>query len=274
MGKSLSALFWQKTIKFTLSYRGVNVKYIVQSAILLGLFILVSCSRETLSGNTILPHNSAEPSMGSEEAYLKARSKWTIILNSVGREAGPSFILPLSQGGMHGFDFPLTVTATMMHDQVIESGFSYYENAIRMTPEQAASFRQAYRSQNEVDRYLLIEASLQTRMAENYLDLDRWSIFIEDDAGNRNVPEKIVEQPGSSQVMEGMMEDPIQKRPMPFDWTHHRKTVLFYFSRKDYYGKSLLHENLKELKLVFLLEKGGSGRGEGIWIFNDKKVIP
>jgi hypothetical protein len=243
------------------------VKQRIYFLFLIGLFLYLNCSKQTLSRNEVASPEIESPK-GSEETYLKARSKWTIELNSSGGGAGSSFILPLLSGARHGSDFPLIVTATLMNDQVIEAGLAYYENAVGMTPEQVDSFRQTYRRQNEVDQYFLVEVSLQTKMAENYLNLNRWTIFIEDDAGNQNAPAKIVEMPGSSQIMEGMMEDPVQKRSIPFDLTRHRKTVFLYFPRKDYYGNPVLHKNLKALKLVFLLEKGGSGRGEGNWIFN------
>jgi hypothetical protein len=232
-----------------------------------GLLFLIQCSSQPLSRTMIPPVPEGESSSKPEAVYLEARSKRTIELSPDRSGTGPRLILPGSPGGMRGFDFPLMVTATLMDDRVIETGFLFYETALGMTSEEAAEFRRKYQTTYETDQYFLIEASLQTVMADNYLDLDRWTIFIEDDAGSQNVPARITELPQSSEAMTGAVEDPVSKRQMPVDWTRHRKTVLLYFPREDYYGKPVLHGNLKTLTLVFLLEKGGRGRGQGTWVF-------
>jgi hypothetical protein len=242
-----------------------SIETMSRHLILWGLLLLIQCSSQPLSRTMIPPVSEGESSSEPEAAYLEARTKRTIVL-SAGRGESPRFMLPGSPGRMRGGDFPLIVTATLMDDRVVKTGFLFYETALGMTSEEAAEFQRKYRTRYETDQYFLIEVSLQTAMAENYLDLDRWTIFIEDDAGSQNVPARITELPLSSQVMTGTVED-VGKRLMPVDWTRHRKTVLLYFPRKDYYGKPVLHENLKTLTLVFLLEKGGKGRGQGTWIF-------
>jgi hypothetical protein len=243
-----------------------SIETMSRHLILSGLLLLIQCSSQPLSRTMIPPVSEGESSSEPEAAYLEARTKRTIVL-SAGRGESPRFMLPGSPGRMRGGDFPLMVTATLMDDRVVKAGFLFYETALGMTSEEAAEFQRKYRTTHETDQYFLIEASLQTAMAENYLDLDRWTIFIEDDEGSQNIPARITELPVSSQVMAGSVEDPVRKRPMPVEWTRHRKTVLLYFPRKDYYGKPLLPENLKTLTLVFLLEKGGRGRGQGTWVF-------
>ncbi|MBN2104728.1 hypothetical protein JW835_11870 [bacterium] len=242
------------------------VRHAVRFIIMFGLLILAHYSKGLLSGKAVLAYDPVKLPE-SDEAYVDIRLKWTIVLKPAVRKNRPLFILSGPPKGGHGSDFPLSVAATLMRVQVIEAGFSHYAEAINMNQEQAADFQKACRQQHELDKYLLIEALLQTRMADNYLDLDRWTIFIEDDTVNQNVPKKIVKLARSSVITQEMMEVPNQKQQTPFEWTHHRKTVLLYFSRKDYYGKPVLHDDLKTLKLVFLLEKGGTGRAEGSWIF-------
>lgn len=230
--------------------------------VILGLLSLLHCAGSGISNRTVIDRDSA----GGND-YHGLRAKWTVTLRSA--HGGPGLMTPMSPGRMPGSEFPLTVSATLMAPPVIEAGFAYYESALNMSPAESDSFRQKYRAGCEPDAYLLVETVIQTSMAESYLDLDRWAVFLEDDAGNSNEPVKIVELPGLTQTVEGMMADPWQKRPMHFDFTRRRKNVLFYFPRKDYYGNPVLHDDLKELKLVFVLEKGGSGRGEGSWIFSE-----
>ena len=243
------------------------VKTISWCAVLSGLLFLGHCSNQSLSRTVIPAITEPEQFADPEAAYLNIRSKRTIVLSPDKGGTGSRFILPGSPGRAGGFDFPLMVTATLMDEKVMKAGFAFYEDALGMTSEEATEFQQKYSTRYETDQYFLIEASLQTAMAENYLDLDRWSVFIEDDEGSQNIPARITELQVSSQVMAGSVDDPVMKRPMPVDWTRRRKTVLFYFPRKDYYGKPVLHDGMKTLTLVFLLEKGGSGRGQGTWVF-------
>ena len=83
--------------------------------------------------------------------------------------------------------FPLTVTATLMDDPIIESGLRYYEDSISMSTAEADSFRKKYSNLHEPDKFIIVEATLKTSLAENYLDMSRWTLFLEDDERNQSV---------------------------------------------------------------------------------------
>ena len=167
--------------------------------------------------------------------------------------------------------FPLTVTATLMDDPIIESGLRYYEDSISMSTAEADSFRKKYSNLHEPDKFIIVEATLKTSLAENYLDMSRWTIFLEDDERNQNIPAKIADKPVSTRRFEGLMDEPRLKRSMYVDFSQHKKNIVLYFPKNDYYGKPIIHENLKYLKLVFMTDVGGQAQAEGTWHFGENK---
>jgi hypothetical protein len=163
--------------------------------------------------------------------------------------------------------FPLTATATLMTDAVIEAGLLYYQSMAGMTSQQADSFGQIYHAENLLDQYLLIEMTLHTMWAENYLDLRRYTIFIEDDQQRKYEPARMEQQSVLTSHFPGIVPAPGQKKSSHADIIHHMKTVFLYFPRKDFYGNPTIGADTHALKLVIILEEGGTGRIEGTWIF-------
>jgi hypothetical protein len=166
-----------------------------------------------------------------------------------------------------GGGFPVKISATIMDEEVIEAGFSYYEHVIGMTQQESDGFRQRYRNLHQLDQYYLMELSLRTTLTEDYLDFSRWTIFVEDDQGRKYEPDKITEQPLSSNQNTIMMTKQSMAEPIPIQMSLHEKIVFFYFPQKDFYGKPTFDKDIKKLTLVFILEKGGAGRAQGSWIF-------
>jgi hypothetical protein len=241
-----------------------------QYVLLFGALAALDCSHR-IPSEKVVPRPADRELRGDfEEAYRTARSGWTLVIDPQRRSGGPSIFSTVISGGkgeMGGFDFPLTVTATLMDDQVVEAGLRYYENMVGMDPAAAEDFRKTYWMQNELNKYLLIETLVQTAWAESYLDMSRWIIFIEDDRGNQYEPEKIFERPGSTQERGRESQMPGQKQQIPFDWRSHQKVVRLYFPRQDYQGNLTLYDGIEKLKIVFLLKEEPSSRGEGCWVF-------
>lgn len=246
------------------------MKRVTICSLMVILLLANGCSRHAVYEKIVIPSASLKSSENSEEWFHEIKSKWTIVIGSRGKRGGRGMMASAYSGGRGSsreLDFPLRVTATLMDEQVIEAGFRYYENGSDMSPGEIEHFQQTYRTLHDSEQYILIEANLRTTFAENYLDVTRWSIFLEDNQEVQHAPVRIVEMPVSTNHFEGMMEDPSQKRPFYINSTNHEKRILLYFPRYDYYGNSTIHEDLKYLKLVFLMVKEGTSRGEGTWIF-------
>jgi hypothetical protein len=164
-------------------------------------------------------------------------------------------------------EFPLHITATLMDTLLIEVGLRHYATLVGMTPDEKAAFRNAYFQRYDVENHLLIWCELQTTWTGLFLDLDRWIIFIEDDAGNKYEPVRVVEESQSSREMgmDSLPEFlPEQRRPR---WEIHQKILMLCFPKRDFYKNPILSERLRFLKLVFQLTDDEKTRAEGMWVF-------
>ncbi len=233
------------------------------------LLILSACAGSSLSGRPPASLSGLNSAEGAEAAYREARSRWTAVIGPGGRGSGSRMMMPGLMGGGQGPGgrFPLNIRATLMHDDVIETGFAYYEETAQMTAEEKEAFRKNYHDKHETGKYIIIEASLRTSLAENYLDLSRYTIYLKDDRGNVNEPARITEMPVSSTGFEGDMDIPSMEKPMYMNISSHTKNVFLYFPRKDFYGNPTLPEDIRTLRLVLHLYKDGNAEAEGTWVF-------
>jgi hypothetical protein len=198
--------------------------------------------------------------------------KWTVQIGAVGGGAPLQLINPFTiiGGGDRGgkeSQFPLQIAATLMDSLLIEAGLQHYANLAKMTPEEKATFRNAYFQRYDVENHLLIWCELQTTWIELYLDPNRWIIFIQDDAGNQYEPLRILEGDSSfsRRVTDRFPEfQPEQKN---LRWKVHQKNLMLCFPRKDFLKKPILSEGVRFLKLVFQLSEDEKIRAEGIWAF-------
>ena len=162
-----------------------------------------------------------------------------------------------------GGGFPLQIKVSLMDNEVVQAGLHYYAELLAMTPQESDNFKKRYFDLHNLENNVLVEATLQTSWTEIVLNLKRYTIFIEDDAGNQYEPVKITEQ----QITSPQFTSPVYNNS-PFPFQMHRKQVLLYFPGQDIYGKPLIHQGLKFLKIAFIQDEGGPARAEGIWTFN------
>ena len=164
-------------------------------------------------------------------------------------------------------EFPLDIAATWMDSSLIEAGLQHYANLINMTPEENTTFRNAYFQRYDAENHLLIWCEMQTTWTELFLDLNRWIIFIEDDALNQYEPMQILDESQSSRQMvmdslPGFLSE--RRRPR---WEIHQKTLMFCFPKRDLLKDQILSERVRFLKLVFQLNDNEKTRAEGMWVF-------
>jgi hypothetical protein len=207
----------------------------------------------------------------TNESFPDLWEKWTVHLGMPTRGGKPwqlssSFTSGGGAGGPGG-EFPLRIIATLMDTMLIEAGLHHYETRLAMTQQEREEFRRTYFQRYDVENHLLIWCELSTTWTELFLDLDRWIIFIEDDALNQYEPEKIFEkpQPAGQTVMDTFPEFET-KRGNP-GWETHQKSLMFCFPKRDFYQNPVLSPKLKFLKLVFQLNDDEKTRAEGIWAF-------
>jgi hypothetical protein len=235
--------------------------------------LLTSCATAPSSRKYVGQIFDSEAPDQIEESFPSLWEKWTVRLGAAARGGGPmQFINPLAMTGGPGggeSEFPLHITATLMDTLLIEAGLQHYANLATMTPEEKTAFRSAYFQRYDVKDRLLIWCELKTTWTELFLDLDRWIIFIEDDAGNQYEPVRVLEESESSRemVMDRLPGFQFEQR-LP-RWKIHQKILMLCFPKRDFLGDPIRSERVKFLELIFQLSDDEKTRAEGMWVFKE-----
>jgi len=204
-----------------------------------------------------------------ENSFPDLWEKWTVYLSEARRSGAPlMFGTPFGMGADGpGGGFPLQVAATLMDRTLIEAGVLHYSALIKMTPEEELEFRRAYYQEYEVEDHLLIWCELSTFWAELHLDLDRYTIFIEDDAINQYEPLQIREESRPSPQVDTGWPAEFGTRGRSPGWETHQKSLMLCFPNSDPLGNPVLSQRTKFFKLIFLLGEDDKTRAEGVWVF-------
>lgn len=191
-----------------------------------------------------------------------------------GIDAGRSWQMenPLAMlGGERKGDgqFPIRVEATFLDSTLIDAGLGHYARLLDMEVPEESEFRRAYYDKYDPANHVLVWCELRTAWAENYLDHERWIIFLEDDFGRQYETERILE--GSQPIRRTVPAWPGKFQPEQEGpgWEIRQKAWMLCFPRYDVYGFPILHEGTKSLKLVFQLSDDKRIRNEGTWKFEE-----
>lgn len=197
-------------------------------------------------------------------SYIDAISKNTIVFGAgvrmtggdaffkgIGRQGGPPPLQP---------SFPLQISATIIDDEVISESGDYYSKLGGLTESERDTFLANYRDHYKLDEYDLIWIYMRTTFAENYVDPEKWVIFVQDEDENQFEPKKVSEE--KTLIKNGHY--PVKER-----WRRAQiKEVQFalLLPKKKFDGKSWIPPSGK-LKIVFMNINKQSERTEGTWIF-------
>jgi hypothetical protein len=234
------------------------------------LLLLSSCATVPSSQKYVSSVSDLKSSSQMDESFQALWERRTVYFGQERLGGKPLHLgLPFMMSGKPGGDgeFPLQITATLMDSLLIEAGLKHYASLVKMNPEEEVEFRSSYYSRYSPSNHLLIWCELQTNWAELHLDLKRWTIFIEDDAGNQYEPAQILEesQPDRRIAMDSMSE--FQLGIQNKTWKVNRKILMLCFPKRDFYQKPILSDMTKSLKLIFQLINDSQTRAEGIWMF-------
>lgn len=237
------------------------------------LLLLGSCATVPSSQKYVGSVLDSKTSSQIDQTFPALWEKWTVQLGMTARGGRPwGLSNPFTMGGGMGgrggpSEFPLHISATLMDSSLIEAGLEHYANLLTMAPEERAEFSNAYYRRYDVENHILIWCELRTTWTELFLDINRWIIFIEDDAGNRYEPLQILEE---SQPIRPMVRDSLpgfQREQKRWGWEVHQKSLMLCFPKRDFYKNPILSERTQFLKLVFQLSEDEKTRAEGIWVF-------
>ena len=246
---------------------------IVFWTLVLFLLLLASCATAPSARKYVGPAFDSKTSSQIEESFPVLWEKWTVRLGAgAGGEKPWRLSTPFSMAGGERYgrgsgDFPLQIAATLMDSLLIEAGLRHYAAVLAMTAEEQTEFRRYYFQRYDLAKHLLIWCDLRTTWAENYLDPDRWIIFLENDAGSQYEPVQIWEesQPASETAADRFQK--FSKEQVPWGWQLHRKALMLCFPKRDVFGTCSGSGSVRFLKLVFQLSEYDKTRAEGIWMF-------
>ena len=161
------------------------------------ILLLSFCASVPSPKKYVSTNLNSETSAQIEEYFQALWEKRTV---NFGMEMGgkKSFQMGIpfmgGRGRGNGSEFPIQITATLMDSLLIESGLKHHASLVKMTPEEEVRFRNSYHNRYDPQNHLLIWCELQTSWTELYLNLDRWTVFIEDNYGNQYEPVRITEE--------------------------------------------------------------------------------
>lgn len=270
IGKKVMLSFSEQRYEPYGSYQRTLWAMVMWSLLIL-MLLLVSCATVSSSRKYVNPVLDSNIPVKTAESFSVLWDKWTVHFGASARGGKLlSLMNPLTmtggRGGGNG-EFPLDIDATLMDSSLIEAGLQYYANLLKMIPEEKTAFRSAYFKRYDVENHLLIWCELRTTWTELFLDLDRWIIFIEDDAINQHEPVRILNESQSSRetVTDSLPGFPTAQRRQR--WEIHQKSLMLCFPKRDLLKNPILSEKLRFLKLIFQLKDDEKIRADGTWVF-------
>jgi len=175
------------------------------------------------------------------------------------------------EGGGRGEQeaFPLFVRATFVDSGLVEAGIKEFGRLAKMSDEELVDYRARYRAAHDFGHNFYIWVELRTALSEEYLKLDRWTLFLEDEQRHQFDPVRVAEHPGAGNRERGhtVTQDEGEGFPgAPFqNRSSLRKDVELYFPMYELAGEPILNPASKTLKLVMLQSDDTNVRAEGEW---------
>lgn len=214
---------------------------------------------------TRLP-SAASPYLG---AFDKLWSQRTILLTQQ-REGEGAPILPTggtdSPPGGSGL-FPVTVRATYMDSTLIDNGLQTFAELASMSGEERSQFRSIYKNGRASGDSLFVWLELETSATEEFLTLDRWTMFLENEEGRQFEPARIRELPIQRQRRQSAEPDEprAQERDLSGFAATARKEVELYFRQIPGESRNPAGAALRTLRFIMFETKNPVVRAEGAW---------
>ncbi|RKY68598.1 MAG: hypothetical protein DRQ02_03830 [Candidatus Latescibacterota bacterium] len=154
----------------------------------------------------------------------------------------------------------IRVSATLYGEEMIDAW-------VRKTcREESLSYTQAYEqyeNKHHPEDQFRIELKLQSHFSEHSLEPELWTIYLEDDQDVMYEPLSV--QKGEIVVKEKEICAPHSNFPIRIRQIS--RTIDLYFPRVTFFGKRLLSQQTKYLRLVFSYQK--KPMGDAKWVFGD-----
>jgi hypothetical protein len=170
-----------------------------------------------------------------------------------------------------GSAFPLSVRATLMDSALISAGIEVFANLSSMSAEEASRFRTSYERTFIAGDSIFVWVEMQTTSTEEYLQLDRWTMFLEDGEGRQVEPGRIVQHPLRRQRSNVARANAANDREFQEPeygsrvWEPVTKDVQLYFPASRPPGAQAAPSHARKMKFVLLDPRNPAIRAEGEW---------
>jgi hypothetical protein len=226
------------------------------------LFTLGGCMTtlgdRSTAGRGLSP--SASPYLGS---FDRLWSRRTIILSQLRDGQGGGADSPREGSGF----IPVTARATYMDSALIAAGLHTFADLASMNDEESSTFRSNYWNSRATGDTLFIWLELRTSATEDFLELGRWTIFLEDESGKQIEPSRFVEHPVQRQG--GRVAEQEERRGdgrgSPVFAATVKKEVELYFHQPPPGSRNGNGESPRTLRLIMFETKNPLARVEGAW---------
>ncbi|MGE5401119.1 MAG: hypothetical protein ACM3S2_12000 [Ignavibacteriales bacterium] len=150
---------------------------------------------------------------------------------------------------------PIDLSVTYMDSVLVKAGLTEFETLAQMNPQESAEFENRYHEKFQNGNFNLIWMEMNSFYSEDALTRDKWTIYLEDDRGNKYEPSRILENPATVEQNPILSDSGAQNNePGRFNRAEmfrlNSKSFLLYFPQKGYDGKDIIR-NTKALKFVF-----------------------
>ncbi|MBF8296890.1 MAG: hypothetical protein HW389_3435 [Bacteroidetes bacterium] len=193
-------------------------------------------------------------------SFEAAWKKNTFVLGPGSSRRLGSFPMPGGDRGDGGF--PLTVQATLMDSALVEAGIKEFAGLAGIDSTSFNAYRAIYLKRHSIDGCVLVYVDIQTFLAEDYLEADRWVFFVEDEHRNQVEPIRIVQHPVQRQAPRPGSPYGAGSRvglgPL-------KRVLELFFPLKHLPQMRNSIEGFRSLKLVVLQINNSQVRAEGGW---------
>jgi hypothetical protein len=196
---------------------------------------------------------------GSFEACWNKR---TMVLGSQSSRGVGLPFLPGGPGERGEGPFPLIVRATIMDSMLVEAGIREFGCLAGMDTNSLNAYRRSYRKHHHLDENAFVYVEIQTFLAEEYLEADRWIFFVEDQQRNQIEPVRVVQHPVQQQTPRPgspyELDSPAALSPV-------KRIIELYFPLKRFPQVTRPLERFGTLRFVVLDINNSYVRAEGMW---------
>lgn len=189
-------------------------------------------------------------------AYLELLDTWSAAsrLNRGGRAR---------QGAGPGMP-PISVQALFAGETVVKAGVEYVSTFLKLSGAEREQIFQDFSTQWQTEFYFPVLVTLRTNLHKSYLDLSRWTIFLEDEDRNQYEAIKVVDvtDTGAHATNKDDGDDKKIRRPI---FSSRMKKLVMLFPRLGRDGEPIWQQTNRKITFVVLSNEHFEHRLEAEW---------